>query len=365
MSILVLKNITKSFAEGDGRAVDDVSLELSQGEILALLGESGSGKTTLLRIIAGFEKPTSGRVILNGSAVADRKVFLEPEKRGIGVVFQDYALFPHLNVRKNLEFGLRGLPAAKIDDRIAEMTGLTGTSELMKRYPHELSGGQKQRIALARALAPRPELILMDEPFSSIDGMLKAHIRKEIRDILKKSGTTALFVTHDTRDAMAMSDRICMLKKGRSIQTGTPDELYNRPLNAYVANFFGRTNLIRARVTDRGLQTPFGLFPFKGAEKLKKEKVLLSIRPESFAVKQESEGCICGNIVDKSFMGDYYELVCEVHTEDGESEELMVRTTTEKICDGKLCWIKPRKGKIHILSDNPEVGGNDQQEGQS
>ncbi len=356
-----MKNITKRFAEGDGKAVDDVSLEMSQGEILALLGESGSGKTTLLRIIAGFEKPTSGRVILNGGTVADSRVFLEPEKRGIGVVFQDYALFPHLNVRKNLEFGLRGLPAARIDERIAEMTELTGTSELMNRYPHELSGGQKQRIALARALAPRPELILLDEPFSSIDGMLKAHIRKEIRDILKKTGTTALFVTHDTRDAMTMSDRICMLRKGRSIQTGTPAELYNRPLNAYVANFFGRTNLIRARVTDGGLQTPFGLFPFKGVEKLKKEKVMLSIRPESFVVKQEGKGCICGNIVDKNFMGDYNELVCEVQTENGDSEELVVRISAEKTCDSKRCWIKPRKGKIHILNDNPEESGKEQE----
>ena len=354
MSILSLKNITKQYARGEGKAIDNVSLHVEAGEILALLGQSGSGKTTLLRMIAGFERPTAGEIILNGEMVTGGNLFVEPEKRGVGIVFQDYALFPHLNVKENMEFGLSKLSPPERTRRMEVMLELTGTASLVKRFPHELSGGQKQRIALARAMAPEPSVILFDEPFSSIDSVLKSQMRKDIRNILKKAGTTAVFVTHDTRDAMAMADRICMLHKGKSIQTGTPGELYNKPENAYVANFFGKTNLIRAKVTEKGLKTPFGIFPYKGNKRVSGEKVMLSIRPENFVVKDGGKDCICGEIVDQSFMGDYNELVCEVDTGEGTREELVVRISPEKSCGDNRCWFKPRKGRIHILGDNPE-----------
>jgi iron(III) transport system ATP-binding protein len=353
MSILSLTKVSKSFTAGEGRAVDEVSLEVVRGEILALLGESGSGKTTLLRMIAGFERPSSGEILIDGRMVAGKGIFVEPEKRGIGVVFQDYALFPHLRVRENMEFGLARLGREAKNRRIKEMMELTGTLTLERRYPHELSGGQKQRIALARALAPGPALILFDEPFSSIDSMLKSQMRKELKTILRKAGSTAVFVTHDTRDAMAMANRICMLRKGKSIQTGTPDELYNSPVNAYVASFFGKTNLIRAEVAEGGLKTPFGFFPYQAKNRKTGERVLLSIRPESFVMQNQSDDCICGNIVDRNFMGEYNELVCEVHTGNGKSEEVVIRISPEKSCGGKQCFFKPRKSSIHILRDLP------------
>jgi len=353
MNILSVNRVSKSYQGGDGFAVNSVSLSMERGEIMALVGESGSGKTTLLRLIAGFERPDSGSIILEGRTVADGSLFVEPEKRGIGVVFQDYALFPHLTVRENMEFGLGGMGAAERRDRVAALLELTGTESLIRRYPHELSGGQKQRIAVARAMAPGPSLILFDEPFSSVDNMLRSQMRTDIKRILRKAGSTALFITHDTKDAMAMADSIVMLRKGRCIQSGTPDELYNRPVNAWVAGFFGKTNLIRARVTEGGLETAFGVFPHKGKKRKKGEVVMLSIRPESFVMKNPGEDCICGKITGRNFMGDYSEIVCEVHTGRESTEEVVIRVSPGKSCDGKECWFKPRKKKIHIL---PETG---------
>lgn len=349
MSILEFNNVTMIYDPAEGKALDNVSVEAHKGEILSVLGESGSGKTTLLRLAGGFEKPASGSIYLNGKPVAGDKVFVKPENRGVGVVFQDYALFPHLNVRENMEFGLRFMDAGAKKKRIGAMTELTGTGQLMKRFPHELSGGQKQRIALARALAPEPSLILLDEPFSSIDNVLRNQIRTEIRDILKKAGTTVLFVTHDTRDAMAMSDRICMLRNGRIIQKGTPNELYNKPLDAYIANFFGKTNIIRATVTDKGLDTVFGVFPYKGNETKPGESVLLSIRPENFVLRESNKDCMCGDIIARHFMGEYNELVCAVKTRGGTSEELILRAGPGESCKGRKCWFEPYNGKIHIL----------------
>jgi iron(III) transport system ATP-binding protein len=352
MSLLRINNLSKKFVRGLEMAVDNVSLDIERGEILALLGESGSGKTTLLRMIAGFERPTSGEIFLSGKMVSGQGVFVEPEKRGIGVVFQDYALFPHLRVRANMEFGLKHLAEPARKERIVRMMELTGTTGMEERFPHELSGGQKQRIALARALAPEPEMILFDEPFSSIDSMRKNQMRKEIKTILKKSGTTALFITHDTKDAMAMADRICMLKKGKSVQSGTPDQLYYKPVNAYVASSFGKTNLIRAEVTGGGLKTPFGLFPVSGGKWKSGEIVMLSVRPESFVLKNKKKDCLCGNIVDRKFMGEFNELLCEVATDDGQQEELVVRIAPGKSCTGDQCFLKLRKSMIHVMRNH-------------
>jgi iron(III) transport system ATP-binding protein len=356
MSILQLKGLTKKFPASAEPAVSNVSLSIEKGEILALLGESGSGKTTLLRMVAGFEKPTSGDIFLNGEMITGQGIFVEAESRGIGVVFQDYALFPHLTIMENMEFGLRHIESRARRERVERMMELTGTAGLEKRYPHELSGGQKQRIAVARALAPGPALILFDEPFSSIDTMRKAQMRKELRSILRKAGTTALFITHDTRDAMAMADRICMLRKGKNIQTGTPDEMYNAPVNAYVANSFGKTNLIRAEVTGGGLKTAFGMLPMKGNRWKPGEKVLLSIRPENFVLESKQKDCLCGDITDLSFMGEFSELVCEVPTGSGSTEELVVRLAPGEQCTGNKCFIRIRENMIHVMKGNEDNG---------
>lgn len=354
MSLLRLHKLSKKFPGSRVPAVDQVSLSLERGEILALLGESGSGKTTLLRMIAGFETPTSGEVFIDGRLVAGNGVFMEAERRGIGVVFQDYALFPHLRVRENMEFGLKHLPAKERKERTEWMMELTGTSGMQERYPHELSGGQKQRIALARAMAPGPDLILFDEPFSSIDSMRKNQMRKEIKAIINKSGTTALFITHDTKDAMAMADRICMLKKGKNIQTGTPHQLYNTPVNSYVASSFGKTNLISAEVTGGGLKTAFGVLPLKETKWRAGEKVTLSVRPESFILESNRNGCLCGEITDRSFMGEFNELVCEVPTGNGGKEELVVRIAPGKSCSENQCFIRISESMIHVMRGNEE-----------
>ncbi len=252
---LRVSGLVKHF--GDIVAVDGVELQLYEGELLGVLGPSGCGKTTLLRLIAGFEVPDAGTVEIDGRLVAsvDRKD--PPERRQIGMVFQESALFPHLDVAGNIGFGL---PRARREARVAEMVALVGLSGLHRRMPHELSGGQQQRVALARALAPGPALILLDEPFSNLDASLRAHLRGEVREILRAAGATALFVTHDQEEALEISDRAAVMRAGRIEQVSTPDELYLRPLNRFVAGFVGEANLVPGEVRDRQVTTIVGSF---------------------------------------------------------------------------------------------------------
>ncbi len=232
--ILEAKNIGKSF--GKVPALENVSIGLKQGETLALLGESGCGKSTLLRIIAGLETTDSGVLTLAGKTLNSSNIFVKPEHRNIGLVFQDNALFPHLNVRKNIAFGLRRKQSA---NRVDELLALTHLQGLDQRMPHELSGGQQQRVALARALAPEPDILLLDEPFGTLDHSLKVTIRKEVKAILEQTGKSCILVTHQIDDATAMADRIAVLKEGKLIQTGTAIELYEHPASLYVAALFG------------------------------------------------------------------------------------------------------------------------------
>ena len=217
---IVLTNLNKGF--GNVLAVNDITLCLEKGQILTLLGPSGCGKTTLLRLIAGFETPTSGTIQIAGKRVAGEGTLVAPEKRQVGMVFQDYALFPHLTVEKNIAFGLKKLSGDERRRRIEEVIQITGLNGLEKRYPHELSGGQQQRVALARTLAPRPVVILLDEPFSNLDAALRTQMRKEIPRILRESGSTAIFVTHDQKDALTISDKIAILNEGVVQQIATP-----------------------------------------------------------------------------------------------------------------------------------------------
>ncbi|MGE5199935.1 MAG: ABC transporter ATP-binding protein, partial [Rhodospirillaceae bacterium] len=235
-------------AYGDNPILEGVDMRLERGEVVSLLGPSGSGKTTLLRAVAGFIPVAAGTIEIDGLVVSGPNFTAAPEKRGVGLVFQDYALFPHLRVDENVAFGLRHLGAAERRARVDEMLGLVGLAREAARYPHELSGGQQQRVALARALAPRPALLLMDEPFSSLDVELRARLGTEVRQILKTSGTTAILVTHDQQEAFAIADRVGVMNAGRLEQWDRPYELYHRPATRYVADFIGEGVFLPARV---------------------------------------------------------------------------------------------------------------------
>lgn len=259
MTTLEVHNLVKHFRGTQHSAVNDISFELCGGEILALVGPSGCGKTTTLRIIAGLERPDSGMVRLNDRVVASESVFIPPEKRGVGMVFQDHALFPHLTVSENIAFGLRKQTAAQVRERVGEMLHLVGLLPLAKRYPHALSGGERQRVALARALAPRPVLILMDEPFSSLDADLRLEMREQVRLILKTMQATVIFVTHDQDEALYMGDRLAVLNKGRLEQIGTPEEIFHGSNTHFVAEFMGDSDFLQGKVTGRGIETEIGL----------------------------------------------------------------------------------------------------------
>ncbi len=229
-----------SHAYGRQAVVTDLSFNLEQGEIACLLGSSGCGKTTMLRLIAGFEAPSAGNIRLNGATIASEKTQVPAEMRRIGMVFQDYALFPHLSVAANIGFGLRKKSALAIRQRVAEMLDLIGLADRGERYPHELSGGQQQRVALARALAPQPHLLLLDEPFSNLDVELRERLSLEVRDILKRAGMAAILVTHDQNEAFAVADMVGIMREGRVEQWDTPYNLYHRPATRHVADFIGQ-----------------------------------------------------------------------------------------------------------------------------
>ncbi len=259
MTTLEVRNLVKHFYGTQQSAVDDISFELSGGEILALVGPSGCGKTTTLRIIAGLERPDAGLVRLNDRVVASKSVFIPPEKRGVGMVFQDHALFPHLTVSENIAFGLRGQLPAQIKRTVGDMLHLVGLLPLAKRYPHALSGGERQRVALARALAPRPVLVLMDEPFSSLDADLRVEMREHVRRILKSMQATVVFVTHDQEEALYMGDRLAVLQDGHLEQIGTPEEIFHESNTRFVAEFMGDSDFLKGKVAQRGIQTEIGL----------------------------------------------------------------------------------------------------------
>ena len=239
--ILELKELNKSF---DKPVLKDINLKIEQGEIVSILGKSGSGKSTLLNVIAGFERAGSGSLEINGEIIFNKKIDTEPQNRNIGFVFQNYALFPHLNVEANLLFGVKNKKDKSIVKELLELVELEGYE---KKYPHELSGGEQQRISIARVLATNPDIILLDEPFSSVDTLLKAQIEKELLTLIKKSGKTAIFVTHDPKEAMAISDRVAFLEDGEILQFDTPQNIYYEPKTNSVASFFGIANFIEEK----------------------------------------------------------------------------------------------------------------------
>jgi len=280
--VLELDHVSHAF-EGGVEILHDVSLAVVPGEILCLLGPSGCGKTTSLRLAAGLEECQQGRVLINGRVVSDGRLHVPPEDRGIGMVFQDTALFPHLSVAQNIGFGLSHMSEDRRTARINEMLHQVSMDGYADAFPHVLSGGQQQRVALARALAPEPRLVLLDEPFSGLDAQLRALIREESLALLKAHGATTLVVTHDPEEAMYVADRIVVMNAGRVEQIGHPDELYCHPVNPFVTRFFSSTNRFTRRVAGGKVATPF--CPLNAPEGTKDgDEVLVLIRPEALRI---------------------------------------------------------------------------------
>jgi iron(III) transport system ATP-binding protein len=265
--------VEKAF--GAVRAVDGASLRVGEGELVALLGPSGSGKTTLLRVIAGFEEPDAGRVAIGGREVAGNGSWVEPEHRRIGMVFQDGALFPHLTVEGNVAFG------ARRRERVAECLELVGLSARADDFPHELSGGERQRVALARALAADPEVVLLDEPFASLDAGRRESLRVEVAEILHAAGTSALLVTHDQAEALSLAGTVAVMRAGRVEQVGTPEEVYDRPVSRWLAEFLGEADVLPGTARDGVVECELGRF---GAASDLAGRVHVVIRPESVAI---------------------------------------------------------------------------------
>jgi iron(III) transport system ATP-binding protein len=295
-SSLALSGVAKSF--GAVRAVDGADLEVPAGTICALLGPSGCGKTTTLRLIAGLETPDAGTIKLNDRTLSGPGELVAPERRRIGMVFQDYALFPHLDVAGNVGYGLgRRPPRARIDE-VLEMVGL---GEVSGRSVHELSGGQQQRVALARALAPTPELILLDEPFSNLDATLRDRLRQEVREILAQAGVTTLFVTHDQEEALSLADQVAVMRDGRIEQAGTPEEIYSRPASRWMAEFVGEIEVLAGHAQGGRAECELGSLPsdagIEGA-------VDVLVRPESLAIGlQGPQRAASAEVVSRQFFG--------------------------------------------------------------
>ncbi|MDP7078460.1 MAG: ABC transporter ATP-binding protein [Candidatus Undinarchaeales archaeon] len=287
MTRIELRNVAKSY--DDVKAIDDMSFTVEKGEIFAFLGPSGCGKTTALRLIAGVETPDSGEILIDGEPVAGGGVFIPPNRRNVGMVFQGYALFPHLRVKDNIAYGLTGFDrekSEKIVDNMLEFVGLEGLGD---RYPHQLSGGQQQRVALARALAPCPVVILLDEPLSNLDADMRAQMRDEVLNILKKAHSTAILVTHDQAEAFSMADCVAVLNAGRTEQVGTPEEIYHFPSTRFVADFVGQADFIDGLVEKEGIETELGVFPNK-AGLAEGSDVQLMIRPDDITFTVDDQG---------------------------------------------------------------------------
>lgn len=306
MSYLSISHVSKQF--GDTVVVDDFDLDMEKGEFVSFLGPSGCGKTTTLRMVAGFEIPSSGKIILGGDDITNKA----PNQRNVGMIFQAYALFPNMTVAQNIGFGLRirKEPESAITQRVKEMVSLINLEKHADKYPYQLSGGQQQRVALARALANRPQVLLLDEPLSALDAKIRVSLRAEIRAIQKALGITAVFVTHDQEEALSISDRIVVMYDGKVEQVGTPFEIYNFPKTQFVANFVGSLNTAEAEILDpaKGLLSVDGV-QFISSEKMenlhKGDKVRIAIRPErfSFAADQKKANVVDCTIENITFLG--------------------------------------------------------------
>ena len=334
-SALVIKNLSHTYdkSKNSKLILNSINLRIEKGELLGLLGPSGCGKTTLLRLIAGFETPQKGEIFLRNSLISNPESVLSPEKRNIGMVFQDYALFPHLSVYENAEFGLNDKNKS---DRINYLLDVLGIEFLRDRYPHELSGGQKQRLAIARALAPGTSFLLLDEPFCSLDLNVRLRLRSELPNILKSFGASGLMVTHDPEEAMAICDKVAVMNDGFIHQDDTPVELINNPKTLFVSRFILGNNTLKIKVDDNTLNTCLGKLKLSNYPKSKKVH-FLSISPKSLLIKKSTNGK--AKIIAKEFLGDYF-----IYKVSIGNEEIRVRTPFEnKFTIGEKCDVYPKK----------------------
>jgi iron(III) transport system ATP-binding protein len=300
MKLIALTHVSLTYPNAATPALSDLTLEIAEGATLSILGPSGCGKTTVLRAIAGFERPQTGEIRIAGRPVCDNSHWVPPEERGVGKVFQDYALFPHLTVAQNVAFGLRRTENSAAARTIAQTLDLVGLSGLEDRYPHALSGGQQQRVALARALAPKPVVILLDEPFSNLDPDMRGQMREEVEEILRLTGTTAVLVTHDHDEAFAMADRVAVLNHGRLEQVDSPEAIYHTPSTPFVANFVGQADFLLGRIENGKIHTEVGVFE-NVASYPSGTAVEIMIRPDDVHLLPASPGS--AQIVGRQFRG--------------------------------------------------------------
>jgi putrescine transport system ATP-binding protein len=342
------QNITKRF--GDFTAVDDLSLNIFNREFFALLGASGCGKSTLLRMLAGFETPTSGRIILDGQDMTG----IPPHKRPVNMMFQSYALFPHMTVAKNIAFGLKqeGMAQSEIDDRVNAMLKLVKLEKFSQRKPHQLSGGQRQRVALARSVAKRPKLLLLDEPLGALDKKLREETQFELMDLQQELGLTFIVVTHDQEEAMTMADRMAVMDQGRIIQVGTPAEVYEAPNSRFIADFIGSVNTFEGTLTKGGAaaeiaaKAGFSIMAANGADAEPGATVWFAIRPEKMKIsaakpKDAATNAIEGEVWDIAYLGDM--TTYNVKLADGMVAKIATvnaaRTAAEPLTWGDRAWL--------------------------
>ncbi len=347
-SVLEVENLTRTF--GSETAVDSFSLTVEEGELLTLLGPSGCGKTTTLRMIAGLERPTSGSISIGGETIADGEQFLAPENRDVGLVFQDFALFPHLTVAENITFGIDDWDDAAKQDRLDELLALVDLDSHRDKRPEQLSGGQKQRVALARSLAPEPEILLLDEPFSNLDVRLRIEMREEVRRILKEAGVTAISVTHDQEEALSISDRVAIMNDGNLEQVGKPEIVFENPESRFVASFLGRASFVTGRVRGDIVETTLGTFDtaqlngpvaaYDGAQ------IDLLVRPDDLEAVPANESTADGHVVHRQYNGPNF--VYRVELKNGTTVRCLhnhVKTfehdqpvTVDIAADHQLAW---------------------------
>ncbi len=353
--VLELEGVTKRF--GEEVAVSGCSLTVREGELLTILGPSGCGKTTLLRILAGLERPDEGIVRLDGQPVAGEGRFVPSTERDVGLVFQEFALFPHLTAGENVAYGISGLSATERDRRIEELLELVGLADHRESTPGELSGGQRQRIALARSLAPEPAVLLLDEPFASLDADLRVEMREEVRRILTETGVTAVSVTHDQEEALSISDRIAVMNDGRFEQVGTPESVFQRPTSRFVASFLGHASFLRGRVDGEVVRTALGLFPrekvFGLGHEYDRTKIDLLLRPDDLVASPAERGVADGRVIYRRYLGPtvLYRVKLETgevveaehnHTEGLALDELV---SVAFAADHRVAWFPPVDGR--------------------
>jgi iron(III) transport system ATP-binding protein len=336
--MVCVHDATKRF--GSVLALDRAELCVERGEFVAILGPSGCGKTTLLRLIAGFEQPDAGEVRIEERPVAGEGAWVPPERRRVGMVFQDYALFPHLTVAENVGFGVRRGNRSR---RVGELLELVGLGDEGARYPHQLSGGQQQRVALARALAPEPGVVLLDEPWSNIDPLLRSTMRDELAAILRRVGVTVVLVTHDREEAFSLADRIALMRDGRIVQSGRPEDVYLSPADRWAAEFAGAGNFLPGTIADGLVETLLGRFPVANPNGAHRVDAL--IRPELLELRPDPEGD--AEVVSREFRG--HDVFYRVRLADG-TTVLSHRPSTEVVPLGSRVAVHAHRGRVSVFS---------------